>query len=196
MARRRPRERLVETGLQSRLPTVLGLDCSTATIGWGLMTIEEHPSLLKYGHIKPMESKHGSLIERLDNTFDRISALCVSLGPTIVAVEEIKKFMKGRSSAQTITILAGFNRVVSLAAFKYARDVRFYDESEVRKAIKNKYMDRRDKIGKDNMPDVIRSYLETSFQGPLNTKGEVAVETYDEADGIAVAWCASISMQE
>jgi len=76
MARRRPRERLVSTDQQSTENTVLGLDCSTATIGWGLLTLEEQPKLLKYGHIKPMESKHGSLIERLENTFDRISALC------------------------------------------------------------------------------------------------------------------------
>lgn len=196
MARRRPRERSVETNQRSTENTVLGLDCSTATIGWGLVTLEEQPKLLKYGHIKPMESKHGSLIERLDDTFDRITALCEELSPIIVSVEEIKKFMKGMSSAQTITILAGFNRVVSLAAFKCTRDVRFYSESEVRKIIKNKYMRKSDKISKDNMPDIIRRYLDGSFQGPLNTKGDIAVETNDEADGIATAWSASIDSKE
>jgi len=102
----------------------------------------------------------------------------------------------GISNAQTITILAGFNRVVSLAAFKYTRDVRFYDESEIRRTIKNKHMRKSDKIGKEEMPDVIRKHLDDSFQGPLNTKGAIATETNDEADGIAAAWCASINWEQ
>lgn len=196
MAKRRPQERSISTDVPKTEKTVLGLDCSSSTIGWGLLTIEKEPKLLQYGHIKPMESKRGSLMERLDDTFDRITALCNELKPTIVAVEEIKKFMKGRSSAQTITILASFNRVISLAAFKCTRDIRFYSESEVRKIIKEKYMRRSKAIKKEEIPDIIRQYLEPSFQGPLNTKGEVAVETNDEADGIATGWACSIDIGE
>lgn len=195
MAKRRPQERIIEVK-SSNEKTVLGLDCSTATIGWGLVTIEETPKLLQYGHIKPMKSDKGSLIERLDDTFSRVQALCNSLGPSVVAVEEIKKFVKGRSSAQTITILAGFNRVISLSAFRCSRDLRYYSEAEVRKIIKSKYFSKSYKMSKEEMPDVVRSHLEPSFQGPLNTKGELAIETYDEADGIVTAWACIIDMQE
>lgn len=197
MGKRRPKERVVSTGIsiESESETVLGLDCSTATIGWGLVTLESEPKLLQFGHIKPLESKRGSLVERLDDTFDRITELCEQLKPNIVAVEEIKKFMKGMSSAQTITILAGFNRVISLAAYKVSKNLRYYDESEIRKILKEKYLRKSDKVGKEDMPNLIRRFLWGDFQGPLNTKGEMATETYDEADGIAVGWSCVIDLR-
>jgi Holliday junction resolvasome RuvABC endonuclease subunit len=195
VAKRRPQERIVFTGILTNSKTVLGLDCSTATIGWGLLTLENEPKLISFGHIKPMESKSGSLIERLNSTFNRITALCEQLSPDLVAVEEIKKFMKGMSSAQTITILAGFNRVISLAAYKISNNLKYYDESEVRKIIKNEYLRKSDKIGKEDMPDLIRRFLWNDFQGPLNTKGETAIETYDEADGVSVGWSCALDLR-
>lgn len=197
MVRRRPRERLIRVA-QSEQPTILGLDCSSATVGWGLVTLELNPKLLSYGHIKPMSSKDGDLITRLDDIFEKITSLCLSLMPTHVAVEEITKFMRGLSTAQTITLLAAFNRVIALAAFRQTgRDiVNYYKVHEIRKIIKNKYLNRSQKIGKEDMPNIIKEYLEPSFKGPFNTKGEIAVEELDEADGIAVAWACSIDMGE
>lgn len=194
MTYKKPNERIISTKCKNNKPTILGLDCSTATIGWGLVSISKKPRLLKYGHLKPMPSKNGSLIKRLNDTYDRINHLCQELSPNIVAIEQIKKFMKGLSSAQTITILAGFNRVVSVSAYKVSNDLRYYDELEIRRIIKHHY--KIDRVSKDNMPDIIRLYLEKSFAGPLNKKNEPAIETNDEADGIAVAWACCLNLME
>lgn len=168
-------------------PTVLGLDCSSATIGWGLITISNPPKLISHGHIKPLDSKHPE-IERLDDVYNTICKLCDLLKPSIVSVEDIFLFMKGKSQARTITLLTAFNRVISLAAHQKVGKVKFYNVHEIRKIIKNAYNIESD-IGKEEMPNFIREHLETNFVDIKNKKNEQAKETCDEADGIAAAWC-------
>jgi Holliday junction resolvasome RuvABC endonuclease subunit len=188
----RPKERTVIVNLPQD-NCVLGLDCSSATIGWGLVSPDL--KLISYGHIKPLPSKKGELIERLSDTYNRVLELCQNTNPTYIAVEDIKKFMGRKSTAQTITILAGFNRVISVAAFNYANDLIYYSESTVRKIIRQRYTE-KSKLNKDIMSDIIREYLEPTFKGPLNTKGAIAKEVLDEADGIAIAWAHAITLEK
>jgi Holliday junction resolvasome RuvABC endonuclease subunit len=176
--------------------TVLGLDCSSSTIGWGLVSIDDL-KLLSYGHIKPLPSKDNILLKRLDDTYERIQQLCESLNPTIVSVEDIFLFMRNRSQAQTITILTAFNRVAALAAYRKVGDVRYYSVHEIRKFIKNEHLPKSYKIGKEDMPNLIREHLEVSFKGPLNVRNtELAKEELDEADGISAAWSCAIDIRK
>jgi Holliday junction resolvasome RuvABC endonuclease subunit len=168
---------------ESTQPTVLGFDVSSKTIGWGLMTKD---NLLAYGHIRPLNSKYG-IIERLNDVYDTVFELTKKFSPQIIAIEEITLFMSGRSTAKTTTILSAFNRLVGVAAYRVVNNVKFYPVSTIRKIIKNsiglKYT-----ISKDEMPEIIKKYLEKNFSDVVKRGGETAIQTYDEADGIAVAW--------
>lgn len=171
-------------------PSVLGLDCSTSTIGFGLISLGN--KLLAYGHLKPIKADKATLIERLAQVYADINMLCNQLRPSMIAIEDIKKYMP-KSTAQTITILASFNRVVAVAGYNFINDVEFYSEAEVRKVIKNHYLDKNDKIEKTDMPDFIINHISKKYNKIKNKRNDnIAVETFDESDGIAVALCRSI----
>lgn len=168
-------------------PTVLGIDCSSATIGFGLIEISNPLRLVAYGHIKPLNAKNEEII-RLDNVFNEMRDLCDMLNPSFVSIEDIFLFMTGKSKARTITILTAFNRVASLALYQKIGNVNYYSVHQIRKIIKNAY-NLKDVIEKEDIPSIINENLEKSFLGPINKKGNVAKEALDESDGIAAAWC-------
>lgn len=172
---------------------VLGIDCSSSTIGWGLMSVSFN--LLSYGYIKPLKSNKGTLIERLNDTFNKIQRLCDKEKPDYVAIEDIMLFSKGNSTAKTITILTAFNRVSALAAYQKTENIAFIPVGTVRKLIKNE-LNFDNRIGKTDMPNIIRKYLYEDFTGPLNKRNEVVVEELDMADGIAVAWAKCLEINE
>lgn len=172
-----------------RSGTVLGLDCSSKTVGWGLLGTHP-PALVAHGHFNPLPPKH-SLMARLSDMFDRITVLCAELQPDLVAVEDIIQHMKrgGGSSAQTITILAAFNRVASLAAWRQVGGgLSFYPVATIRRTIREG-VGRQAKIGKGDMPAIVRAHLCPAFSDVVSRRGSVSDFTMDEADGIAVAWC-------
>lgn len=171
---------------------ILGLDCSSSTIGWGLVSADL--KLLAYGYIKPLDSKH-DLLKRLDGVYEEIKAICDEFSPTYIAIEKILLFMKGKSQASTITILAQFNSTVALSAFKNSdAKIMFYPSQTIRKIIKNAYKLSK-RIEKEEIPDLIIDKLEPSFSNIINKKGNVAKETYDEADGIAAAWACALELK-
>lgn len=177
---------------QDNLPgvKVLGFDCSSKTVGWGLVRRDEgRLTLDAHGHIRPLPSRH-PLMLRLSDLYDRVAQLCDRLKPHVIAVEDIALFMKGGgggSTAKTITTLAVFNRVVSLAAYRYTGVLYFYPVQSARKLVKQA-AGRRHTISKDEMPAVIRAHLEPRFVDVEKRGGGAAEQTLDEADGIAVAW--------
>lgn len=167
--------------------TVLGLDCSSSTIGWGVISIENNNiCLLGNGYFKPPNSKNYELM-RLQSTWKYIIDLCQEFNPNCVSVEDIFIFMKGKSQARTITVLTAFNRVASLAAYQITNNVSFYSVHQVRSIIKE-YYNIKGVIQKKDMPNIIRSFLSPNFSNIINRNGNISIETYDEADGIAVSW--------
>lgn len=176
--------------------TVLGLDCSSSTVGWGLVGCRSDGTqiLLAHGHIKPLTSKY-DFMERLSNLFDRISSLCEKFKPSIVAVEDILVYVRGSSSARTITILAAFNRVAALAAFRCVGHLRLYAVHEIRRILKIACGLNRTPE-KEQMPNLVRAHLEPRFSDIMKLRGNgVADTTCDEADGIAVAWACALDIR-
>lgn len=172
-----------DISLRQTKKSILGLDCSSSTIGWGAINYDG--KLVAHGHYKPLSSKY-ELLERLENVYHYIQTLCSKYSVDKVAIEDILLFMKNKSQARTITILAVFNRTAALAAKMANTVVKFYSVHEIRKLIKSNI--KQKKIQKEDIPDLIRKYLEPQFTNVYNTKNKIANETYDEADGIAVAW--------
>lgn len=168
---------------KSKGKSVLGFDVSSKTVGWGLIS---NDGLHAYGHIRPLPSKF-SLLERLNDLFDKINLLCVELSPSIISIEDITLFMRNKSTAKTITTLATFNRLVAISAYRVVKDVKFYHVATIRRIIKES-IGVHQKIMKEDIPQLIQEFLEPKFSDVIKRGGGRAVQTYDEADGIAVAW--------
>ena len=166
---------------------IIGLDISSATVGWAIMEYDENSfSLVEYGHIKPLPSKSGSLAARAADYMDKISDLLVDKSPDIVAIEAYaNKFTKGRSSARTIIVLSVFNELTSVASIKSLNiEPHSYAVSTIRSSI-GKLMG-KSVTSKDDAFDLIRDNFK-AFTLRFKRTGKIKDECYDESDAIAVA---------
>jgi Holliday junction resolvasome RuvABC endonuclease subunit len=164
---------------------ILGLDCSSTTIGWGVLIIDDITktiTLKDFGYIKPIKS--GSIIERIVNTRDVVAELIKEQLPDYIVIEDIIKFMKGKSSADTIITLTSFNRMIALLAHDLLnRYPLLFNVLSIRHGIKiNKKLPTKEEI-----PDLVGNHLNIQFPYYKNAKGKIEIESYDVADGIAVA---------
>ena len=173
---------------------VLGLDCSSSTIGWGL--VNENPELLAHGHIKPLNSKYNIFI-RLQNVYEKMQDLCWELNPTHIVIEDILLHMKGKSSANTITTLAIFNRTAGLSLYTHTGIIpELLPVGTIRKIIRDNYPNVNRSFKKEEIPDIIREYLSSKFSNIINKNNNISNETYDEADGIIAAWAYSLKLSK
>jgi Holliday junction resolvasome RuvABC endonuclease subunit len=168
---------------------ILGLDISSATIGWSLLEVAgDKYSLKKYGHIKPTSKKKSgdNFSLRLDHAFNAITDLVKKESPTVIAIEDYaKKFSKGKSSANTILILSSFNEVCGLAAYRASKitPVRI-PVTTLRKIVKTEFS-----CNIDDKQDVLDLCKKTfnNFLTQNNRAGNIKKESYDEADSIIVS---------
>jgi Holliday junction resolvasome RuvABC endonuclease subunit len=174
---------------------ILGLDCSSNTMGWGLITLNENrPMLIAHGHIKPLDSKFDIFV-RLQDVYEKIGDLCQIICPTHVVIEDIVFHMQGRSSAKTITTLAIFNRMAGTSVYTHTGIApELFAVGTIRKLIRQVHPEADPKFKKEDIPDIIRTYLEPNFVNIINRSGNISSETYDESDGIAAAWAYSIQL--
>jgi Holliday junction resolvasome RuvABC endonuclease subunit len=182
-----PKERIVIYHSLFDRPLTLGLDCSSAVVGWGIL--DAKMKLVAHGHFKPLDSKF-SLIERLNSVFEGVNDICIKFCPDRVSVEDITLHMKGKSNAKTVTLLAAVNRVASLSAWRISKSLYYYGVTKIRSVIRKEYG--LDKIDKQGIPDIIRQHLDDRFSNILKRNGKIADTTMDEADGIAAAWASCI----
>jgi Holliday junction resolvasome RuvABC endonuclease subunit len=169
--------------LPSMTKTILGFDVSSTTIGWAVLGIDGYNiSIVKTDYLKPI--KKGSIIERIVDTRNKIQKIINDVKPDYIGIEDIIKFMAGKSSAQTIIMLTTFNRMIGLCAYDYLnRAPELFSVMTIRHGLK------KDKIfpKKEDMPELVSKHLGITFPYQLGKKGAIKVENYDMADGIAVA---------
>lgn len=182
------------------MQTILGIDCSSSTIGWAYIGVENNKiMLLDHGHIKPL-SKDFPLMERLDSASKDIANLCERFNPDSTIIEEIAQFMKGKTSANTIITLAVFNRAVALQLYRSTKkNPLFLLPISIRTRIK-RFLGREQQIEKEEIPTILQDYFGKSFFKVVGykqrgkNKGQPIVETYDEADAVAAAWAGVIEL--
>lgn len=171
--------------LPSMTKTILGFDASSTTIGYCVLSWEEETnaiSFVKAGYIKP--EKEGSIIERIVDTRNEVQKVIVDSKPDFIAIEEIIKFMKGHSTAQTIIMLTTFNRMIGLTSYDYlGKSPTLYSVMTIRHGLKTG----KDLPKKEDMPALVANHLGITFPYEYNKKGKIKVESYDKADGVAVA---------
>lgn len=165
---------------------ILSLDISSTTIGWASMKkIKKKISLINYGHIKPMTKAKSkdNLCLRLDSTIKEFNALLKKEKPDLIIIEEYaKRFQKGKSSANTIILLAVFNESIALESYRFTGEKPIkYTVGQIRSSIEKQYSEKV-----KEKEDVIRFIVNLfpSFKTVLNRVGNIKKECGDEADAI------------
>jgi len=175
---------------------VLGLDISSSTIGFSVLqytTDASTISLQNYGYIKP--DKDGDIEPRLDSAIKEIIKIYKKYKPDVIVVEEITKFMKGGSQANTIIMLATFNRTISYELYKISKkQIHRLMPATIRKEIKE-YLGLKNKLDKEGVYEEVKKRfnnlaIETYIPSRGKNKGKVVEkeENRDITDAVAVAW--------
>lgn len=163
---------------------ILGFDISSTTIGYCVLEITDSNDIqfILCNYVKPL--KKGSIIERVAHTRDVIQSIIDQVKPDYIAIEDIVQFMAGASTAKTIITLTTFNRMIGLLSHDYLKKPpALYSVMSIRHGLKT------DKIfpKKEEIPDLVAKHLKIKFPYLFNKKGKIKVESYDMADGVAVA---------
>lgn len=164
---------------------ILGFDCSSSTVGWGVIEYDDAFNILNVqcGHFKP--SKEGTVFEKLDLLKTTIIEICNAHKPDNIVIEDIVKFMAGRSSAQTIITLSVFNRTIGMTCYEFMNKV----SPDMLSVMTIRHKIKEDKVipKKEDVPARLEVLLNYKFPYLFNKKGKIKEETYDRADGLAVA---------
>ena len=172
---------------------ILSLDISSSTIGWSVFNISfknKEIILVDYGNIKPPSKKKAeSLSLGISYRLSKISEFTKDLlerhNPDIIVSEDYaRKFAAGRSSANTIMILATVNEVVALESFRHSgAEVFRMPVSKIRKILRDQYNSQ----AKDK-EDILNLMLDifNNFKIKKNRSGNIKKECFDEADAMAV----------
>lgn len=164
---------------------ILGIDCSSTTIGYCVLSWNDVTKDIKFvlaSYIKPI--KKGSIIERIADTRDKIKKIILDIKPDYIAIEDIIQFMAKKSTAKTIIILTSFNRMIGLIAYDYlGKSPELFNVMSIRHGLK---------VGtvlpkKEEMPDLVAKHLGITFPYEYNKLDKIKIESYDKADGMAVA---------
>lgn len=162
---------------------VMGLDASTTTIGLAVIDYSDtERKLVHYEYFKPDKKVH--VLQMLAGVRAFILSRLETYKPDYVALEDIILFMKGHSTAQTISALSILNRTVGLTVYNHmGRPPAMLNVMKVRHTIK------LDKIlpPKEDIPELVAKLLGIEFPWIVNKKGKRIEENCDMADSIAVA---------
>lgn len=163
---------------------ILGFDVSSTTIGYSVLEIDDDNDIkfVLCNYVKP--NKKGSIIDRIVETRNVVQSIIDQVKPDFIGIEDIIQFMQGHSTAKTIIMLTTFNRMVGLTAHDYlGRAPELFSVMSIRHGLK------KDKIfpKKEEIPDLVAEHLGIKFPYLFNKKGKIKVESYDMADGVAVA---------
>lgn len=163
---------------------VLGFDISSKCIGYCQLNIDSNIKFIQMGYIKPIKTL--DLIKNIVDTRDQINKIINEIQPDYIVIEDIIKFMQGKSSAQTIVTLTSFNRMVCLAAADYLKSSpNLYSVLSIRHGLK--HLNNKIFPKKEEMPDLVSKFLNITFPWELNRKQKPKPENYDKADAVAVA---------
>lgn len=162
---------------------VLGLDVSSTTIGICVLeVIGEEIKFVSAQYLKPL--KKGTIIDRIVDTRNKIKDIIETVQPDHIVIEDIIQFMKGQSTAKTIITLTTFNRMICLLAYDFLkRKPELFNVMAIRHGLKINNIFPK----KEDMPELVAKHLGITFPYEINKKGNIKVESYDMADGVAVA---------
>lgn len=163
---------------------VLGFDVSSSCIGYCVLEIDQESGDIKFiscNYLSPI--KKGSILERLVDTRDKIKKIIEEVKPDYIGIEDLIKFMP-KSTATTVVVLTTFNRMIGLLSYDYMKKYpELLNVMSIRHGLKfNKVLPK-----KEDMPELVAQHLKINFPYKCDKGGKVKVESFDMADGVAVA---------
>lgn len=162
---------------------LLSLDISSTTIGWALYHIENKKiKLIKYDRIIPPKKEKNFLL-KLHQTKKDFVSLLQTIQPDKVVIEEITKFMPGKSSANTIITLAVYNRTLALTCLE---QIGLLPDFMSVLAIRHKLKLDKKLPEKESIPSLLEKHLKIKFNWIKKKNGKIADASYDQADACAV----------
>ena len=110
-------------------------------------------------------------------------ALFQRLKPQEILIEDIAQFMPRKSMANTIILLAVFNRMISLCAYEYlGKEPKHFPVMTIRNGIRlSPYTPEKHEI-----PALVEKHLKIKIPLVKKKTGKPIDEYYDQADAIAV----------
>jgi Holliday junction endodeoxyribonuclease RuvC-like protein len=168
---------------------ILGLDISSSTVGYGVLSIDGYKiDYIDSGWIKP--SKKGTIFDRLEDARRKIEVILHKYQPDFIGIEDIVQFMPDKTSANTVITLAIFNRVLSMLVFDFLSAKHgqptlplLLNVLAIRHGIKLS----PDLPDKSDIPELVAQRLGITFPYDYKKSGEAKTESFDEGDGIAVS---------
>lgn len=165
------------------LKRLIGLDASTSTIGLSVIDYDTSDGYVNLYHVEYFKpSKKGNIFERLSGVREFIIKKIREFKPNEVVLEDIILFMKGHSTAKTISSLSILNRTVGLAAY----DTGYIPTLLNVMSIRHKIKDGKKMPSKAEVPELVAKILKITFPYVLDKKGNHAIENEDMADAVAV----------
>lgn len=168
---------------------VLGLDISSTTIGLcALDAYDGYTNLFHVEYFKP--PKKGHIFERLTKVKEYIEKKLKQLKPDEVVMEDFLLAMPKKTSANTIALLAVFNRVVGLTVYDTVGNPPVaYLPLSIRRAL---CIDNQ-MPSKEEVPVFLEKLMNIKFPwitkiNRRTKKQEMMVENYDMSDSIAAAY--------
>lgn len=169
---------------------ICGIDCSTSTIGIGILSYDGYNTkLIHQEYFKPPKAKGNNIFQRLAAIKKYITKIYQTYNPDFVAIEDFLLFMKNKSGAKTIVPLAIFNRTIGLTIFELSgKEPEMCNVNSIR--AKLKIGKKRPK--KEDMPALLEKHLNITFPwyykvNRKTKKQEIMEESLDVADGVSVA---------
>jgi hypothetical protein len=171
---------------------VLGLDISTSVVGYAIVETDDM-SLVELGHWSL--KKHEGLIKKADVVLDALAALFRrhTITAPVWIEEPVMRFTPGMSSAQTISMLIGFNAMVTYGVHsKVNFDVKHVKPGDARRSC-GLIMTTKAKSGGLSQKEQTFSQLTapggllSTVSFPLTKTGKQKPENYDQSDAYVVA---------
>lgn len=184
------------------MDVMLALDVSTSVIGWALLPpqskIDTYPTLK--GHIDLRKVKGGfwQKVTIMSSELDKLKASFTTLGFIVRAIyieEPLKKFSRGRSSANTLSMLARFNALTSYRALlTFGVEPLYIDATFARKKIGIPLLSKKKSGGISQKEQTFLFLCKNVFLNeswPKNKNGKIMPHCFDEVDAfvICVAGC-------
>jgi Holliday junction resolvasome RuvABC endonuclease subunit len=172
---------------------ILGLDISTSTVGFAIIDTTDM-NIVALGHWS-LKNKVG-LLNKADVVLDGIKELLSkhNVHSCVWIEEPVMRFAPGMSSAQTITMLVGFNAMVTYGIHSLlGLQVAHVKPGDARRSC-GLYMTTKAKSGNKSQKEQVYCQLTSHPSGllanikfPLTKTQKPKPENYDEADAYVVA---------
>lgn len=177
--------------------TVLGIDASTTTIGYTVLSItDKKVEVTAIDYITL--SNYDELIEKADYAEIRLREVIEKYTPVEICIEEdLQRFTKGRSSSQVLRKLSRFNGMVTYILYKLSGvKPKHVDPSHARRIVGCVIKNTKPNTTKQQVLAWVKKRLTVDWPKKTVTRGKFKGQTqelkecFDMADSYVIA-CAS-----